>query len=180
MRALLIGAAISMFGQIALGQTANTRHQAADSPSANQQQAAQPAQKADHAQHNAAPQAAERLRQETDPNYRWFNGRWWYWQNNGWLVWNGSRWVPQNQMQRQAYSYQPQRSNAYQSRRSYSYIGTPEGGYYVPFVPTENGLPRSDASGMANGFYTPYNGEYQKVLPSFGVRAADAKALGIY
>ncbi len=25
-----------------------------------------------------------------DPNYRWFNGRWWYWQKGGYLMWNGN------------------------------------------------------------------------------------------
>ncbi len=97
---------------------------------------------------------------QQDPNYRRHNGRWWYWQNNNWLMWNGSRWVTPGERQARSYSYAP--------RRSYS------------FIPTEDGLPRSDASGLQNGINTPYTVEYQKVIPSYGVRSAGAKVLGDY
>jgi hypothetical protein len=102
-------------------------------------------------------------RHPSDPNYRYHNGRWWYWQNDAYLMWNGQRWLAPGERQR-SYSYAP--SNA--RRRSYSY------------TPTEEGMPTSDASGMRRGFVAPSRVEYQKVLPSFGVRSAGSKVLGAY
>jgi len=102
-------------------------------------------------------------RHPSDPNFRWHNGRWWYWQNGGYLMWNGSRWINESERGR-SYSYAP----SYGTRRSYSY------------VPTEEGMPRNDASGMRRGFVAPDRVEYQKVLPSFGIRSAGSKILGNY
>jgi hypothetical protein len=117
-----------------------------------------------------------------DPNYRYYNGRWWYWQNGGYLMWNGTRWVPASE--RRTYSYAPSYapSYSYMPRRSFSYIQEPnvmvnDGGDM--YIPTSQGMPMG-GSGMRFGGVTPYSVEYQKVLPSFGVRSAGAKVLGDY
>ncbi len=105
----------------------------------------------------------------SDPNCRWHNGHWWYWQNDQWLLWDGSRWGTREAFaQRQA------------ARRSFSYMQEPAAAVMSDgYVPTQAGLPPT-GSGMRRGFGTPGTVEYQKVLPSFGVRSAGSKVLGHY
>lgn len=157
MRSRLFPVALS----VVLGATALLPAFAAD-PSAKANQAA-PA--AEHAAPQSAAQHEHTARQDqTDPNFRWHNGRWWYWQNGGWLMWDGARWLNRQE-----------RSARVNSRRSFSYTEDAQG-----FVPTEAGIPQSTASGLRRGTVAPGTVEYQRVVPSYGMRSAGSKVLGNY
>lgn len=119
------------------------------------------------AQQHAAQQEGAHDVHSADSNYRWHNGRWWYWQNGGWLMWNGSRWLNQQDRSQPTYSYAP--------GRSFSYTEDAQG-----FVPTDAGIPQSTASGLRRSTVAPGTVQYQRVVPSYGLRSAGSKVLGNY
>jgi hypothetical protein len=139
---------------------------AAQKPSEAAQKPAQQAQP--RAEQRTAQQ--EDAAQHADPNYRWHSGHWWYWQNGGWLMWNGSRWLNQQERSR-VYSSAPQRSFSYMQDARPATEG---------YVPTYAGIPQSDASGLRRSTVAPGTVEYQRVIPSYGMRSAGSKTLGNY
>jgi hypothetical protein len=146
-------------------QPAAAAHQA-NQPTPQPSDAAQTPTSAQQAQQQAAqePLVGEH---PADPNYRWHSGRWWYWQNGGWLLWNGSRWLNERERAERVSSAAP--------RRSFSYTEDGPG-----FVPTDDGIPQSTASGLRRSAVAPGTVEYQRVIPSYGMRSAGSKALGNY
>jgi hypothetical protein len=84
---------------------------------------------------------------------QWFNGQWWYrTADRGWLVWSGKNWVA-----RADNTVPTQRVFSYQPGTYYA------PSYYSPFNPATVGNPTSDV-----------------IIGSYGLRAADSKALGDY
>ncbi len=76
---------------------------------------------------------------QSDPNYRWHNGQWWYAvPNRQWLMWNGNAWVGAGAGNRYAgpngrYYYAPgYNGNGYYGPQRYStgYRGYGNNGYY--------------------------------------------------
>jgi hypothetical protein len=187
MRRTLLSLAISAFlGLPALAQDSPAPPDSR--PAADAQQTTQAAPEASDPAHNPAaaehsePQAEPPAEQTTakpeqdanahaDPNYRRHNGRWWYWQNGGWLMWNGNRWVNQQERSQRVYSYAP--------GRSYSYMQDAAPGA-EGYVPTYSGIPQSDASGLQRSTVAPGTVQYQRVIPSYGMRSAGSKVLGNY
>jgi len=142
---------------------------AADGQPAAAAQKPTPAQQAQpHAQQRTAQQ--EHPTQHADPNFRWHSGHWWYWQNDNWLMWNGSRWLNQQERSR-LYSSAPQRSFSYMQDATPATEG---------YVPTYAGIPQSNASGLRRSTVAPGTVEYQRVIPSYGMRSAGSKTLGNY
>ena len=164
MKTLLMTVALcGLCSPVALARQATTADQAPDA--ATQHDGAHHVEQAQAEQNHSA-----------DTNYRFHNGRWWYWQNDQWLLWNGNRWLTTSERT-------AQRSNSVQPGRSFSYLQQPDGSVVDggdAYVPTQAGLPESSASGMQGGFYTPNTIEYQRVLPSYGIRSAGSKVLGNY
>jgi hypothetical protein len=139
-------------------------------PAGDAKSRSQQAQDHSEVQQQTAHQDHSSAAKSTDPNYRWHNGRWWYWQNSGWLMWNGDRWLNQQERAR-VYSYRPQRSFSYTEDQTATNRG---------YLPTYAGIPRSDASGLQRSTVAPGTVEYQRVVPSYGLRSAGSKALGNY
>jgi hypothetical protein len=102
-------------------------------------------------------------------NPQWFNGRWWYWGSNGWLVWTGDQWVDyRSDAGRRVPQYAVNGGSA-AAGRSFSYQGGPVAGSY----------------GYGYGYggvnsSRRMNIDSEAIDGSYGVRAADAKALGNY
>jgi hypothetical protein len=118
------------------------------------------AQAAPQGQGTEKPKAAStdgaQATQAKDPNYRFYNGQWWYWiaRDKNWMVWTGDKWAP----------YQPQANRG--AVRSFSYA---EGG----------------ASATDQMFGTPVTGfpnsvANTQILGSYGFRSAGSKAMGNY
>ncbi len=141
--------------------------QQANQPTPQPSDAAQTPTPEQQAQQQAAHEPLAGQMHSADANYRWHNGRWWYWQNNGWLLWNGSRWLNEQERALRVGSSAP--------RRSFSYTQDDAG-----FVPTDAGIPRSTASGLRRSTVAPGTVEYQRVIPSYGMRSAGSKVLGNY
>lgn len=54
----------------------------------------------------------------SDPNFRWHNGKWWYWMADraGWLVWDGNQWqTPESMPRRAARSFSYQQDDSFGS-----------------------------------------------------------------
>jgi hypothetical protein len=105
------------------------------------------------------PKDAKGAQAAKDPNYRWYNGQWWYWiaKDKNWLVWNGSQWTKFDQ------------ARANRGVRSFSYQEGNQGGY-----------------GTSQMFGTPLSGDgfpdmsNTQIIGSYGFRSAGSKALGHY
>jgi hypothetical protein len=91
-----------------------------------------------------------------DPNYRFFNGQWWYWMpaQKNWMVWTGDKWVP---FRRQA-SRGAVRSFSYDDQAQFSGQRV----YGTPFT--------SMPDTVAN----------QRIIGSYGFHSAGSKAMGNY
>jgi hypothetical protein len=92
-----------------------------------------------------------------DPNYRWFNGQWWYWmaKDKNWRVWNGSQWTKYDQAQ-------ANRGGV----RSFSYQANGDQGVQRMF-----GTPLTSVPGtVAN----------TQIIGSYGFHSAGSKAMGNY
>jgi hypothetical protein len=102
-----------------------------------------------------AKQGTKTAQATKDPNYRWYNGQWWYWiaKDKNWLVWNGSQWTKFDAAQ------------ANRGVRSFSYQeeATENPAYYAPY---------------GNAPYTVSNND--RIIPSYGFRSAGSKVLGNY
>ncbi len=107
--------------------------------------------RADESKDNKTTQAAK------DPNYRYYNGQWWYWmpQQKNWKVWNGNAWI----------DYQPGVT------RSFSYT---------------DGNVAEGNSATARMFGTPIVGGFpnsvrnRQIIGSYGFRSAGSKINGNY
>jgi hypothetical protein len=104
------------------------------------------------------PNEAQAAQATKDPNYRWYNGQWWYWmpQQKHWMVWNGSQWTRYDQAQ-------ANRGGV----RSFSYQeGGDQGGAYY-------------GGGVQRMFGTPRSSNNQ-IIGSYGIRGAGSKVIGNY
>ncbi len=162
MRATIFTLALSvaLFARAAFAVEPDQQATGAAQPAVQGQE--RPSQQQTHGQDHAG------RGRSSDPNYRWHNGRWWYRQDDDWLMWDGGRWLNRQE-----------RVDSPAPRRSFSY--TVEATPLTPgYVPTYAGLPESNASGLRRRTVGPYSVYYQRVLPSYGVRSAGSKVLGIY
>lgn len=126
---------------------------------------------ADRAGADETKQDTKAAQATKDPNYRWYNGKWWYWmpKQKHWMVWNGNEWNKYDQAQANRGAV---RSFSYQDEGSQQDMNYNGGAYYGQGIQRLFGTPLNRVPGNVS--------QTDQIIGSYGLRRASSKAIGDY